>query len=106
MPGLISHAAAENGVYIREYPSGNQAQIGVYDPSLPGHENKMRPNPVEFETHAVPMIKRLMDGADKWIFIDEIGYLESASIPYRNALEELLGKKRVIAAVRKQDVFF
>ena len=106
MPGIITCATAQIGVYIEEYPGGERAQIGVYDPDLPGVENKMRVCPGSFENHAAPMVRRLLESVSEWVFVDEIGYLESSSELYMNALRALFDKKRVIAAVRKQDMSF
>ena len=103
LPGIITSAVPENGVYMELHPDGGRIRIGVYDPLLPGAENKMRPCPGSFEEQAVPMLRQLMEDAGEWAFLDEIGYLESGSEPYRSALRELFEKKRVIAAVRKQD---
>lgn len=104
MPGIVTYAVPETGVYIEEYPNGARSQIGVYDAGLPGSENKMRVCPDGFKDHAVPMVRRLASGKSEWVFVDEIGYLESDSEAYRTALEELFAQKRVVAAVRRQNI--
>ena len=106
MPGLITRAVPMTGVYITGFPHGRSAQIGIYDPCLPGMQNKMVPCPGGFENHAVPMLRRLAASDSSWVFIDEIGYLESHSEPYMAALRNLFDQKQVIAAVRKQDLPF
>lgn len=105
MPGLLTHAVPQTGVYIVEHPGGSRVQIGVYDPALPGAENKMRACS-GLSDLAVAMLKRLEEHWSERVFIDEIGYLESSSSAYMNALRELLSQKCVIAAVRKQDTPF
>lgn len=86
--------------------SGEKVRIGVYDPSLPGSENKMRACRDELDGKAVSLIRKLMESTGEWVFVDEIGYLESASTPFMTALRELMARKRVIAAARKQDTPF
>lgn len=105
MPGILTHAVPKSCVTMQNVPEGRQAQIGVYDPALPGSENKMRVCPA-LEEQAVPMIRQLADSAGEWAFVDEIGYLECSSPSCMNALNALFDRKRVIAAVRKQDVPF
>ena len=39
----------------------------------------------------------------QWLCIDEIGYLEQASVPYQQALWRAFEEKRVLAALRKAD---
>lgn len=106
LPGIVTCAVPKTGVYMQEHPHGQQVQMGVYDPLLPGAQNKMRVCLDKLETQAVPMLRKLMKRTDAWVFIDEIGYLESDSESYLNALRELFAQKRVIAAVRKQDTPF
>lgn len=106
MPGIITCAVPQTGVCMQQYPEGSKVQIGVFDPSLLGPENRMRPLNTAFEEHAVPMLRKLAEEAGEWVFVDEIGYLEYGSEAYMNALRNLFDRKRVIAAVRKQDVPF
>ncbi len=60
----------------------------------------------ELEDRAVPMFRKLTSSSNERVFIDEIGYLETASAACMNALRDLFDHKCVIAAVRKQDVPF
>lgn len=106
MPGIITRAVPKTGVYIEAYPHGQTAQIGVYDPALPGERNKMRICADGFDNHAIPMVRKLAAGTAEWVFADEIGYLESDCPAYMDALRNLFDRKRVIAAVRKQDTPF
>lgn len=106
MSGIKTLAVPQTAVYMEESPKGAKAQIGIYDPTLPGPKNKMRPCPDGFEAHAIPMLQRLIQSPGEWAFVDEIGYLESKSIPYQAALAQLFDRKRVIAAVRRQDAPF
>lgn len=106
LPGIVTCAVPQTGVYMQEHPHNQRVQIGVYDPLLPGAQNKMRLCLDRLEMQAVPMLRRLTERTDTWVFIDEIGYLESGCEPYLNALRELFAQKRVIAAVRKQDTPF
>lgn len=90
-------------MYLRDNLSGRTTRIGCYDENLPGNENKMRPMPEGLHT-AAGQIVACANADGKWATVDEIGYLECGSPAYIQALEELLQKKRVIAAVRKQDL--
>lgn len=51
-------------------------------------------------------LRRCEDSQSEWISIDEIGFLETSCPEYCEALLSLFEKKRVIAAVRKQDILF
>jgi len=106
MPGIITHAVPRTGVYMAAYPDGSKVQIGIFDPALPGPENRMRILNGAFEEQAVPMVRKLLEGTGEWVFVDEIGYLETGSQAYMDAIRALFDQKRVIAAVRKQDVPF
>lgn len=106
MPGILTHAVPKTGVYMEESPGGSIVRIGVFDPALPGPENRMRILNGAFEEQAVPMLRKLTEGTGEWVFVDEVGYLESGSTAYMNSLRALFDRKRVIAAVRKQDTPF
>ncbi len=106
LPGILTHAVPRTGVYMEAFPGGDQVQIGVFDPALPGPENRMRVIRGSLEEQAIPMVRKLTEEADEWAFIDEIGYLECASPAYMDAIRALFACKRVIAAVRMQDTSF
>jgi len=99
-------AEPKNGASSGEGNAGERVQIGIFDPALPGPENRMRMLEDAFGKKAVPMVLRLAEDAGEWAFIDEIGYLESGCAAYMDAVRTLFDGKRVIAAVRKQDTPF
>ena len=66
----------------------------------------MRPLPQGFLALGVPALGRCAQAAGEWVMIDEIGYLETACPPYTAALTALMDQKRLLAAVRKQDLPF
>ncbi len=105
-PGVTTWAVPKQGVFLRENPSHSQTQIGVYDPSLPGLSQKMRPCPAGFQELGIPALTRCLEAPDPWICLDEIGYLETAVPAYQEALEALLEKKQILASVRRQELPF
>lgn len=54
----------------------------------------------------VAALERCADAPEEWTWIDEIGYLETGCAEYTAALQRLLTRKRVLAALRKQDIPF
>ena len=106
MPGLTTWAEPGKAVYLRDNLSGEQAQVGVFDPSLPGTENRMRPLHRGFATLGVSALERCVESGSPWITLDEVGYLEARNEAYHAALCRLLEKKQVAAVIRKQDLPF
>lgn len=104
MPALVTRAAP--GREVRMDNGMASIPIGVFDPTLPGRENRMRPIRENLETAAASWLRELSRSAGGWAAVDEIGYLEGDCPGYCRALEELLEQKRVLAAVRKQQVPF
>lgn len=95
----------ETGVYMEPYPAECKVQVGVFDPALPGPENRMRILNNAFDEQAVHMVTKLAQVPGEWGFLDEIGYLESDCLIYMNAIRSLLARKRIIAAVRQNTPF-
>ena len=61
-------------------------QVGIYDDSLPGVRNKMRLCPEGFRTLGNVSLQRCAETDSEWIFIDEIGYLETGCGDYCNEI--------------------
>ena len=56
---------------------------------------------------AIPAINTHLDTTPEKLFvIDELGYLESACIPFQKAVEKLLDNSHVLAVIRKQSTEF
>lgn len=90
-------------MYLRDSLSGQTTRIGCYDETLPGSENKM--HPLQDGLYAAAgQIAACAHAEGEWAIVDEIGYLECTCPEYLQALEKLLENKRVMAAVRKQDL--
>lgn len=106
VPGVRTRAVRGEGVDLVEVPSGRTARVGVFDPALPGPENRMRPVPGAFSGAGVQALDACMENACPWVFVDEVGYLESQDTAYQKALLRLLDKKRVAAVLRSQDLPF
>ena len=77
--------------------------VGRFDGSLPGLENKMRPCPDGFLELGVKALVRCLEGKSEWVSVDEIGYLETGCPEYRDALRQLMARKRLVCVIRKQD---
>lgn len=101
-PDILTFARKGQGVYLRT-ARGACTPIGVFDPSLPGPDTRMRPLPDGF----APGIAALDAApAGAWVTVDEIGYLETGCAPYRATLGAAFDRCRVAAAVRKADLPF
>ena len=105
-PALVTRAEPGRAVLLRETATGAEMPVGRFDPALPGPENRMRPLPQGFLALGVPALGRCAQAAGEWVMIDEVGYLETACPPYTAALTALMDQKRLLAAVRKQDLPF
>ena len=106
VPGVCTRAIPGDGVDLAEMPSGRVTRVGVFDPALPGPENRMRPVPGGFSGAGVEALDACMESPCPWAFVDEVGYLESQDTAYRDALLRLLDKKRVAAVLRSQNLPF
>lgn len=106
VPGLTTWAEPGRAVYLREERTGRSAQIGRFDPGLPGPENRMRPCAEGFHSFGVPALRACAQAAGAWAVIDEIGYLETGCPEYCRELLALMARKGLAAAVRKQDLPF
>jgi molybdenum cofactor cytidylyltransferase len=104
--GITTYAEPKKAVYLRENGTTNEITIGIYDKTLPGKENKMRPCAEAFASIGTTLLEKLSQCAEEWISIDEIGYLETACPEYCNAIESLMERKQVVAVVRKQALPF
>lgn len=106
VPGVTTWAEPGQAVYLRENISEETVQVGRFDPLLPGRENRMRPLPEGFQKAGVRMLGRLAEQEGEWASIDEIGYLESGCADYCDAVRRLMERKRLAAAVRRQELPF
>lgn len=105
VPSIITRAEQKKAVYMTS-GIGETTKIGVYDPSLPGCENKMRPCTEEISSFGASALYHLAEEKSDWAVIDEIGYLECDNEIYKTALLSLLEKKHVAAVIRKQNLPF
>lgn len=102
--GITTRAEKGVGVYFEDNSTGNVVQMGVFDPSTPLGENRMVPIPAAFKEFCIPTLQKLSESPSEWVSIDEIGYLECSCPEYLDALDQIFEKKRVLAAVRKQEL--
>ncbi len=91
---------------MQEHLSKKIAQVGCFDAKLPGPVQKMRPMPEGFRSLGIAALNRCSQSESPWVLIDEIGYLESSCPPYCDAIRQLMEKKRLLGAVRKQNLPF
>lgn len=103
-PGITTWAEPGKAVWLRDNRSGQQVQVGIYHPSLPGSSNKMVSCPDGFTALGIPALEQSAHAP--WVTIDEIGYLETGCTDYCNAIRRLLRQTQVAAVVRKQDTPF
>ena len=106
LPGLSSHAEPKKAVYLQDNLSDETVRVGIFDPAVPGCENKMVLCGDGFTDFGIPVLNRCMENESPWITIDEIGYLETGCGSYLEALRRLFDKKHVAAVVRKQNLPF
>lgn len=103
-PDILTFARPKQGVYLCRTATGECTRIGVFDPSLPGPDTRMRPVPEGFCTLGIAALDAAPAGG--WVSVDEIGYLETTCAPYCDALRAAFSRCRVAAAVRKADLPF
>ena len=106
LPGIVTRAMPGQCVRLLETATGEQAEIGRFDPNTSGTENRMTPVPEGFLRLGIPALHRCTAAESAQIVIDEIGYLEQSCPEYCRALEQLLAEKQVLCAVRKQNIPF
>ena len=106
LPGVSTWAQPGQAVWLRDNLTGEQAAVGRFDPGLPGPENRMRPVEKAFRAFGMPALARAGAAAGEWASADEVGYLETTCPDYCAALLALMERKRLLAAVRKQDLPF
>lgn len=105
-PGFVTRVQPGREVQMEDRRTGESFPIGIFDPSLMGKENRMCPIRENLESRGAEILRICREGESPWAVLDEIGYLEADSPGYIQALEELLEHKRVLAAVRKQEIPF
>lgn len=105
-PGLITWAEPKKAVWMQDAQSGRCAQIGVYDPSIPGAGNKMVLCPAGFPAVGIPAVCQCEKETAEWFTIDEIGYLETDCPDYCDAIRRLMACRHVAAVVRNQELPF
>lgn len=103
MPGITTRAVPGQCVILEDNTTGQSAVIGRFNGAIKGFGNQMEPLEEGFLHTGVPALRHLTEANGDWVFIDEIGYLESGCPAYQAALERLLAEKSVLAALRKQD---
>lgn len=104
LPGITTWAVPKSAVYIKENGSENITQIGVYDTTIDGFENKMRLCGDGFSNAGINALNNALLSDSEWISIDEIGYLESKCTDYLNMIIKIMEHKHVLAVVRKQNL--
>ena len=76
---------------------------GKWNPDAQGREKRMRIVHEGFTELGIPALKRCMESSSPWVFLDEIGYLETDCPAYCDMIHALLDQKQVLAAVRKEE---
>lgn len=104
LPGITTWAVPKSAVYLKENSTDKITQVGVYDTTLEGFENKMRIYGNGFVKTGIDALNNALLSNSEWISIDEIGYLESQCTDYLNMITQIMEKKHVLAVVRKQNL--
>ncbi len=104
LPGITTWAVPKAAVYLKENGSNTITQVGVYDATLEGFENKMRLCGDGFTNSGIKSLDNALLSDSEWISIDEIGYLESQCEDYLCMITKVMEKKHVLAVVRKQNL--
>lgn len=66
----------------------------------------MEPVPGVLDTVGIQLAQRVLAAPGEWAAVDEIGFLEQSSPAYQQVLWSLFEHKRVLAALRKEDLPF
>ena len=66
----------------------------------------MEPVPGVLDTVGTQLVRQVLASPGEWAAVDEIGFLEQSSPAYQQALWQLFEEKRVLAALRKEDLPF
>lgn len=66
----------------------------------------MEPVPGALDTAGAELARRVLAAPGEWSAVDEIGFLEQSSPAYQKILWRLFAEKRVLAALRKEDLPF
>ncbi len=103
IPGIITWCEKEKAVYMQRIGSADKVTVGVFNPDSTAGENRMNPVEDGFNVQGVYLLNQLIEDDSPWIYIDEIGYLESTCDKYIEKLNQAFEKKRIIAVVRKQE---
>ena len=99
--GIATWAEPQRTVWLRDDSTGRMAQVGAFDSSLPGGENKMRLCQAGFREVGIPALLQCPKGRP--LVIDEIGYLELGCAAYCTELWKTMDRTAVAAVLRKQD---
>ena len=90
----------------RSLPENNWSkeiiQIGRYHPDPTHKRNQMLAIPECFDEKGTAFLHSCLHATSEWITIDEIGFLESNSCKYRQAIRTLMKHKQLLMVVRKQ----
>ena len=98
LPGVTTWVQRGQGVFLKENAAGETVQIGRVAPE------GMRPDLDALNGFGAAALARAGQAPGEWVSVDEVGYLETGSPAYCDALRALLDQKRVLAVVRRQEL--
>ncbi|MCQ2532547.1 MAG: NTP transferase domain-containing protein [Saccharofermentans sp.] len=104
LPAITSWAVPGKAVYLNYNLTNITYTIGEFDPVFFEKNHIMVPVMKELEKVASEVLSSMADEDSSTVVIDEIGYLESSCEIYSESLDKIIGQKRLIASVRKQDL--
>ena len=102
LPGLTSYMVQKTGVMLRDNITGKEGAIGIYCPEKAEIGKNMIPYSDGFYTVGIPAMEYAADSQSEWVFMDEIGFLESRETEFQQSLLKVMEQKKLVAAVRKE----
>ena len=102
---IITEAVPKYHVLLKSGLLKDGIIIGIYDPMSDTPDQRMVPSSNGF-SEAVSVLSQIAESNSEWASIDELGYLESSSFEFQNAVLRILDSKRTVIVLRKQNTPF
>lgn len=103
-PGLRSYSVPWDGVFMQNTATGETVRVGMYNDRSTGQTRRMTVDEEAFNKTAVDWLDTLENVQSKWVYIDEIGYLEDGCEAYHKAVKKLMEHKQLILVLRKENL--
>ena len=101
VPGITTYVVPQEKVMLRNDMTGEEDVIGIF------RDGWMETVSEGFEKLGVKSVTEAIEAdTSEWVTIDEIGFLESKEVCFKDAIHRMFEVKRVLGVVRKQDIDF